>query len=139
MNVKKRNTILVLHGPNMNLLGRRTILKNKNITLDKLNRHIKKTIKDYSFQIKIVQTNEEGRAVTLLQRNRNLVVGIIIFPGPWQHSGYVLKDTLELLKIPFITISQGEKVKQLVGKLNVSNDDLYTSVEIAIKEFDLIK
>ena len=54
----------------------------------------------------------------------NKISGIIIFPGPWQQSGFVLKDTMELLKIPYITISLGEDVMLLKGIDNIEGDIL---------------
>ena len=74
------------------------------ITLDKLNVHLRKTAKKYEYNLNIIQTNNESTATKALQRLRNKIFSCIIFPGPWQRSGYVLKDTLELLNIPFITV-----------------------------------
>ena len=134
MNKNKIKPILVLHGPNMNLLGMRQFIESGTITLDKLNRHIRKIAKNYDLQIKTLQTNEEGKAVTILQKHRNRISAVLLFPGPWQASGLVLKETLAILNIPFITISQGEVPQQLIGAMNVYNDNLYIAVEIAIKK-----
>ena len=114
--------ILVLQGPNMNLLGHR--FKDIKITLDKLNTHIRKTAKKFKFKLIIIQTNDESKAVRVLQRQRNKICSALIFPGPWQQSGFVLKDTLELLKIPYITISSGEDVTLLKGTDNIGGDIL---------------
>ena len=114
--------ILVLQGPNMNLLGHR--FKDIKITLDKLNTHIRKTAKKFKLKLIIIQTNDESKAVRVLQRQRNKICSALIFPGPWQQSGFVLKDTLELLKIPYITISLGEDVTLLNGTDNIGGDIL---------------
>ena len=114
--------ILVLQGPNMNLLGHR--FKDIKITLDKLNTHIRKTAKKFKLKLIIIQTNDESKAVRVLQRQRNKICSALIFPGPWQQSGFVLKDTLELLKIPYITISLGEDVTLLKGTDNIGGDIL---------------
>ena len=114
--------ILIIQGPNMNLLGYR--FKDIKITLDKLNIHIRKTAKKFKFKLIIIQTNDESKAVTVLQRQRNKICSALIFPGPWQQSGFVLKDTLELLKIPYITISSGEDVTLLKGTDNIGGDIL---------------
>ena len=114
--------ILVLQGPNMNLLGHR--FKDIKITLDKLNTHIRKTAKKFKLKLIIIQTNDESKAVRVLQRQRNKICSALIFPGPWQQSGFVLKDTLELLKIPYITISSGEDVTLLKGTDNIGGDIL---------------
>ena len=114
--------ILVLQGPNMNLLGHR--FKDIKITLDKLNTHIRKTAKKFKLKLIIIQTNDESKAVRVLQRQRNKICSALIFPGPWQQSGFVLKDTMELLKIPYITISSGEEVTLLKGIDNIEGDIL---------------
>jgi len=124
--------ILIIHGPNMNLLGHRKIEANPNITLDKLNKNLRKVAKSLNMKVKIIQTNDETKAVTTLQRQRNKTCGILFFPGPWQQSGYVLHDTLKLLSIPFITISVGEKADVLQGLHNIYETDLYKASEMAL-------
>ena len=118
----RQNKILIIQGPNMNLLGHR--FKDIKITLDKLNTHIRKTAKKFKLKLIIIQTNDESKAVRVLQRQRNKICSALIFPGPWQQSGFVLKDTLELLKIPYITISSGEDVTLLKGTANIGGDIL---------------
>ena len=124
--------ILIIQGPNMNLLGHRKITVNPHITLDKLNRNLRKVANSLNMKIKIIQTNDEARAVAVLQRQRNKMDGILFFPGPWQKTGYVLQDTLHLLSIPFVTISIGEKVEALQGLHNVYETDLYKAGKIAL-------
>ena len=70
--------VLIIHGPNMNLLGHRKIEANPNITLDKLNRNLRKVAKSLDMKVKIIQTNDEIRAVTAIQRQRNKIFGILI-------------------------------------------------------------
>ena len=131
--------VLVIHGPNMNLLGHRKIEANPNITLDKLNRNLRKVAKSLDMKVKIIQTNDEIRAVTTIQRQRNKTNGILFFPGSWQQSGYVLQNTLKLLSIPFATVSVGEKTEVLQGLYNIYEADLYKAGEIALTHLsDLI-
>ena len=126
--------IVVIHGPNMNLLGFRTKGSQEHITLDKLNRRLRRTASKYELEIKIIQSNDEGQTVTTLQRMRNKIVGILLFPGPWQHSAHILKDTLEILSIPYVTVSVGEKENILKGIKNIEEKDIYKSSEKALKE-----
>ena len=124
--------ILIIHGPNMNLLGHRKIEATPNITLDKLNRSLRKVAKSLGMTVKIIQTDDEARAVITLQRQRNKTNGILFFPGPWQKSGHILQDTLKLLSIPFVTISVGEKAEVLQGLHNIYEADLYKAGKIAL-------
>ena len=126
--------ILVIHGPNMNLLGCRKKEEGRRITLDKLNRHIRKEAKKLGLSLIIIQTNDESRAVNHLQRKRTKIKGILLLPGPWQKSGYVIKDTLDILSIPYITVSIGENVDILNGVKNINKSDIYKSAEKALTE-----
>ena len=128
----RKNKILVIHGPNMNLIGHRNKRNKSKITLDKINRCLRNEANKLNQELKIIQTNEEGKAATILQRQRNKIHGILLFPGPWQQSGYVLKDTLEILSIPFITISMGEESDVLQGIDNILEEDIYKAGEIAL-------
>ena len=126
--------ILVIHGPNMNLLGLRKTRDRLGVTLDKLNRHLRKAASKKRILLTIFQTNDESRAVHQLQINRNKIKGILLFPGPWQQSGHVIKDTLDILSIPYITVSLGEKVEILKGAMNLEGKDIYESAERALVE-----
>ena len=132
--IKKENKtkILVIHGPNMNLIGHRYNKNKTRVTLDKINRCLRKEAIKLKQEIRMIQTNDEGNAVTILQRQRNKICGILLFPGAWQKSGYVLKDTLGLFSIPFITISLGEKAEVLRGIDNILEEDIYKACEIAL-------
>ena len=127
-----QKNILIIHGPNMNLLGHRKIEASPNITLDKLNKNLRKVASRLELKLKIVQTNDEARAVTIVQRQRNKFCGLLLFPGPWQKSAYTLQDTLELLSIPFVTISSGVEVGVLQGLKNIEKEDLYKASESAL-------
>ena len=120
----KGNKVLIIQGPNMNLLGRRYKETKTKITLDRVNARLRKEAKKRQLQLTIIQTNDESRAATVLQKHRNKIFCTLLFPGPWQQSGHVLKDTLELLKIPYITISLGEDTVLLKGIDNIKGDIL---------------
>ena len=130
--IKTGHKILVIHGPNMNLLGLRKREEGSGITLDKLNRHLRNIAREIGLSLTIIQTNDEGRAVNYLQNQRKKIKGILLFPGPWQQSGYVIKDTLEILSTPCITISIGEKVSILKEIKNIRGADTYKSSEKAL-------
>ena len=95
--------ILVLHGPNLNLIGLNSKIPDC-ITMDKINKSIRKSANNYNIKLKILQTHSESRAVTFLQRNRKITAGLLFFPGAWNQCGYIIKDTISLLKIEHIHI-----------------------------------
>ena len=126
--------ILIIHGPNTNLIGLISFNNGTRITLDKLNRHIRKHIRNKNVSIKIIQTNNEDKAVSYLQKNRNKFNGIVISPGAWQLSAFVLKDLLDILRKPFITVSyrDNEKVSILSGFKDIHNSNIFLAYETAI-------
>ena len=126
--------ILIIFGPNLNLIGLWGSEKNKTVTLDKLNRHIKKLVRNKDVKLKILQTHSETKAVSYIQNNRKKIDAIILVPGPWQYSVYSLADLLELIGVPFITIAFKIKdyIKLLNGFENLIDDDLTRAFENAI-------
>jgi len=126
--------ILILHGPNMNLFGIRSSKEGKNITLDKINRHIRKYIRGKNLEIKIIQTHNEVKAVSYLHANRNNFDGLILTPGAWQNSGYVLQDTLNIIETQYIIIQidKNKKINLLSGFKNIFNEDIFKAFEQAL-------
>ena len=126
--------ILILHGPNMNLFGIRSSKEGKNITLDKINRHIRIYIRDKNLEIKIIQTHNEIKAVSYLHANRNNFDGLILTPGAWQNSGYVLQDTVNIIELEYVTIQldENEKIKLFSGNKNIFDRDIFKSFEQAL-------
>ena len=126
--------ILILHGPNMNLFGIRSFKEGKNITLDKINRHIRRYIRNKNLEIKIIQTHNEVKAVSYLHANRNNFNGLILTPGVWQNSGYLLQDTINIIEWKYITIQidKDEKNNLFSGDKNIFNKDIFKSFEQAL-------
>ena len=135
MNNKNSNKpIFVIHGPNMSLISHSPIAVKKKLTLDKINKHLRKEAKKAGYRLKMLQTKNEALAATNIQKLRNKISGIIIFPGPWQKTAHTIKDTLEILQIPFITVSTGERVGVLRGIENIQNKDLLMGCRVAIEQ-----
>ena len=130
--------LLVLHGPNMNLLGVRSAQKGENITLDKINRHIRRYIRDKNIEIKIIQTHSEVKAVSYIQNNRNNFDGLILTPGAWNESGYILQDLLQLIQLKHILINLNkyDENKLFSQEKNIYNDNILTSFEEALNHFN---
>ena len=126
--------ILILYGPNMNLFGLWSSKNNKTDTLNKINRHVRNYTNKKNIQLKIIQTNNESKAISYIQNNRKKFNAIIIVPGPWQYSAYALADLLDLIEIPFITITYKIKdyIKLLNGFENLIDDNLNRAFEHAI-------
>ena len=130
--------ILILHGPNMNLFGLRSSYEGNNLTLDKINRHIRRYIRDRNLEVKIIQTHNETKAVSYIQNNRKKIDGLVISPCAWSSSGYVLDDLLKLIKLKYIVINLDNSDKNILfqnGK-TIFNNDILVSFEEALNNFD---
>ena len=91
--------ILILQGPNLNLLGLKSAQTNKRLTLDKLNKKIKAKIKHQEIQLKFLQTHKSFQAINFLQRNRNKSNGLVLIPTSWARTNYTILETITLIKI----------------------------------------
>ena len=129
--------ILIIHGPNMNLFGLRSAQANQRITLDKINRHIRRFIRDKDIEVKIIQTHDENKAISYLHRNRNKFDGMIITPGPWAKSAFTLEETLALIKLKYVSIKLNKDKTHdvLKGSKSLYNDNIFTSFEDALNVF----
>ena len=127
-------TFLIIHGPNMNLLG--SFSKDR-LTLDKLNQSLRKFVNPLNLKLKIIQTHDVNKYVTLIQRNRNKVDGIIINLGPLHAQSELLEDTLSITKVPFVFVEftrHSQNIsKSTIKKENIiMNDDILESYKAAI-------
>ena len=92
--------ILILQGPNLNLLGLQSSKVKDTLTLSKLNKSLKIYFKEKNITFKTYQTHKQFQAVNILQRNRNWADGILFIPTSWARYEYTLLDTITLINIP---------------------------------------
>ena len=91
--------ILILQGPNLNLLGLKSSKKESRLTLDKLNKEIRSFSKDSEISIKTLQTHKKFQAINFFQRNRNWANGILFIPTSWARNSYTILETINLIQI----------------------------------------
>jgi 3-dehydroquinate dehydratase-2 len=96
--------ILVLHGPNLNLLGEREPKVYGHTTLAQLNTQLRRTAKQLKVTLKIFQRNGEGDLIDLLHRHRRWADGILINPGAYTHTSYALHDALKAVQPPAMEV-----------------------------------
>jgi 3-dehydroquinate dehydratase II len=95
--------ILVIHGPNLNLLGKRKPEVYGNMNLEKINEEIKKFSKDNDFQVKIIQSNEEGEIVDAIQKTEGFSA-VVINPGGYTHTSVAIRDAIEAVEVPTVEV-----------------------------------
>ncbi len=102
---KTRSSILVLHGPNLNLLGTREPEIYGHETLADINRRLEAAGKATGTPVRCYQSNHEGQLVDRVQRaKREGVRFIILNPAGLTHTSVVLRDALLAVRIPFIEV-----------------------------------
>tara|TARA_Y100001958_G_C21241987_1_gene570065 strand:+ start:9 stop:437 length:429 start_codon:yes stop_codon:yes gene_type:complete len=97
-------TILILHGPNLNLLGLKSSASGKKLTLDKINRAIRLHIRKKDVKLKIIQTHKEYIAINFIQRNRNSAKGLVVIPTSWARYNQTLLETIKVCSLPTATV-----------------------------------
>lgn len=96
--------ILILHGPNLNLLGEREKDVYGTLTLDEINAQLKAEAKVLGVDVDFFQSNSEGDLVNRLQEARKNFDGIVMNPAAFTHTSIALRDAVAALSIPVVEV-----------------------------------
>ena len=96
--------ILIINGPNLNLLGEREESKYGKISLDEVKKNCEHHVKSIDLEIKFEQSNIEGEIVTMIQKAKGIYDGIIINAAGYTHTSVAILDALLAIKIPTIEV-----------------------------------
>ena len=96
--------ILIINGPNLNLLGEREQSQYGSITFDKLKKVCFEKAKELNLDLDFIQSNIEGEIVTIIQEARSKFDGIIINAAGFTHTSVAIRDALDIYKKPIIEI-----------------------------------
>jgi 3-dehydroquinate dehydratase II len=96
--------VLVLHGPNLNLLGDREASIYGTTSLDAIDSSLSKLGEDLGVSLDIRQSNHEGELVTWIQEARSGCQGIIINPAAYTHTSIAIRDALAAINVPVIEV-----------------------------------
>ena len=96
--------ILIINGPNLNLLGKREQSQYGSITFEKLKDNCIKKSKELNINLDFIQSNIEGDIVTIIQKASAKYGGIIINAAGFTHTSVAIRDALEIFKKPSIEL-----------------------------------
>ena len=94
----------VMHGVNLDQLGRRDPAHYGSLTLEELELKIGADGRELGLEVRFFHTNHEGQFVEHLHRLDGLADGIVLNPGAWTHYSYAIRDALELARLPAVEV-----------------------------------
>jgi 3-dehydroquinate dehydratase-2 len=96
--------VLVLHGPNLNMLGRREAAIYGDDTLDDINAALTSLARELQCELRFAQSNCEGALIDAIQKSFGWAEGILINPGAFTHYSYALRDAVADARIPTVEV-----------------------------------
>ena len=99
-----KHKIIIINGPNLNLLGEREKEKYGNVTLKEIEKECKNFAKKNNIIIVFKQSNIEGKIIDYIQGSRKKFDGLIINAAGYTHTSIAIRDALMILKIPIVEL-----------------------------------
>ena len=132
------NNIIVINGPNLNLLGKREQSQYGAITFEQLKENCQAKAKELNVNLEFYQSNIEGEIVTRIQKSKNEHDGIIINAAGFTHTSVAIRDALDIFKKPIIElhISNIYKIEEFRQKSLIS--DIATGGIFGLGDFGYI-
>lgn len=96
--------LLLLHGPNLNLLGTREPEVYGTLTLADINAKARQHLQPYSIKLRAEQSNHEGVLIDTLHEARNWADGVVFNPGAYTHTSVALRDAIVAVALPVVEV-----------------------------------
>jgi 3-dehydroquinate dehydratase-2 len=96
--------ILLLHGPNLNLLGTRETEVYGSVTLDQINQLAIGRARWHKSELRAEQSNHEGALIDILHVARNWADGVVFNPGAYTHTSIALRDAITAIQLPVVEV-----------------------------------
>lgn len=127
--------ILIINGPNLNMLGNRDPSKYGQLTISKINNQLKKLAKTMNVSLQFFQSNHEGAIIDFLQKDSSREVdGVLINPGALVRYGYSLRQALIDLNKPVVEAHMSDISKTGIAKNINILDDIRVDQVVGLKE-----
>lgn len=104
MQVREREKIAIINGPNINILGIREPSVYGNVTWDDIELKLKQQAEELGVDLIFFQSNHEGEIVDFIQENLNDMDGVVINPAAFTKCGYSILDALTAIDLPFVEV-----------------------------------
>ena len=104
MSTATRNRVEVMHGVNLDALGRRPATHYGDLTLVALETRIAEFARELDLEVRFFQTNSEVEYVEHLHRLEDMADGIVLNPGAWTHYAWAIRDALEIAALPSVEV-----------------------------------
>jgi 3-dehydroquinate dehydratase-2 len=98
------NRVLVIHGPNLNLLGNREVNIYGKVSLDEINNRLRKVAEKYKIKLEIMQSNHEGEIVDVIGKAKKKFKVILINPAAYTHTSIAIRDAISACGVPVVEI-----------------------------------
>ena len=95
---------LIIHGPNLNLFGKREPAIYGTDTLEQINQRILAWAEGAQVELKIIQSNHEGEIIDAIQQAQDWAAGIVINAGAYTHYSYAIRDAIAAVKLPTVEV-----------------------------------
>ena len=96
--------IMVIHGPNLNLLGEREPEVYGHLSMNQINDHLENLAASLNVHLMFFQSNHEGAIIDFMHQHRNDCHGIVINPGALTHYSYALRDAIKAVNLSCVEV-----------------------------------
>lgn len=125
-----RNRVDVIHGVNLDMLGRRPAQHYGDLTYDQLEVRIGELARELDLEARFFQTNHEGELIEHLHRLEGLADAIVINPGAWTHYAWSIRDALEITGLPAVEVHLSDvDAREDFRKVSVIRDLCFLTVK----------
>lgn len=125
-----RNRVDVIHGVNLDMLGRRPAQHYGDLTFDQLEQQIGEFARELDLEARFFQTNHEGELIEHLHRLEGLADAVVLNPGAWTHYAWSIRDALEITGLPAVEVHLSDvDAREDFRKVSVIRDLCFLTVK----------
>jgi 3-dehydroquinate dehydratase II len=128
--MRLRNRIEVMHGVNLDQLGRRNPVHYGGLSFDRLEQRIGEFARELGLTTRFFQTNSEEEFVEHLHRLEDIADGIVLNPGAWTHYSWAIRDALEIAALPAVEVHLSDPdAREEFRRVSVVRDLCFATVK----------